>query len=510
MLVLGVKDDDLQKLLSVVCIVLQLGNLTFGPNPANEEEAIITNDQDLQMLSQMIGIEADDLSHCLTHKNMTTNRDTFQLPLKVADAKSTCDAFAKECYRALFDWLVSKTNDATCADSNYKDADNVTRYKCISILDICGFECFKINGFEQLLINHTNERLQKTFTETIIDSVIEEYEQEGIPLEKIEHSNNDGVIKFLEGRMGLISLLNEQCLLPKASDSAFVRKIYATHETDKPTSKLFFKKHFQLERNSKSIFGIKHFAKDVTYDATGFLKKNKDTLPFDVIKCATKSTNDIISNGLQLHESSTPKKKSALTGTSLWSSFERQMTSLFIQIKQTRIWFVRCIIPNNNKQPFALDLQCALSQLRSVGILAALEMSHASFPNKQLFRNILQRFWLLGKFGSKYSFGKIDDVINDDLELRNDCCQLLQGVFAVDESNPPYVLGKSKVYFKAGSLEYLETERAKVYDLSAAKIQARVRGIRDRKFYKELKLRERSKKEKEIVVESSCGICIVQ
>ena len=492
-----------------MCIVLQLGNLTFGPNPENEEEAIITNVDELQSLAEIIGIDSDKLCHCLTHKNMTTNRDTFELPLKVADAISTCDAFAKECYRTLFDWLVTKTNESTCADSNYKYADRVTRYKCISILDICGFECFKINGFEQLLINHTNERLQKTFTETIIDSVIEEHELEGVPIEKIEHNDNDGVIKFLEGRMGLISLLNEQCLLPKASDAAFVRKMYATHDSEKPTSKLFFKKHFQLEKNSKSIFGIKHFAKDVVYDATGFMMKNKDTLPFNVIKCATQSTNEIISNGLQLHESSTPKKKGALTGTSLWSSFERQMTSLFVQIKQTRIWFVRCIIPNNKKQPFALDLKCTLSQLRSVGILAALEMSHASYPNKQMFKYILQRFWLLGNFGSKYSFGNLpkDDAL-DQSELRDDCRQLLQNVFTHDESNSKYIIGKTKVYFRAESLEYLESERSKAYDTAAAKIQARVRGVINRKLYK--KLKTKSKQEREIVVDNSCGLCIIQ
>ncbi len=493
----------------MVCIVLQLGNLIFDENPANEEESIITNVDEVKVLSQMIGVDADNLSHCLTHKNMTTNRDRFEVPLKVADAKATCDAFAKECYRALFDWLVAMTNESTCADTNYKDADTVTQYRCISILDICGFECFKINGFEQLLINHTNERLQKTFTETIIDGVIEEYQLEGIPLEKIEHHDNDGVINFLEGRMGLISLLNEQCLIPKTTDSAFVSKIYATHDVKKPNSKLFFRKNFQLEKNSKSIFGIKHFAKDVVYDATGFLKKNSDTLPFDVIKCATLSSNDIISNGLKLHESSTPKKKSALRGTSLWSSFERQMTSLFIQIKQTRIWFVRCIIPNSTKQPFALDLKCALSQLRSVGILAALEMSHASFPNKQRFKNILQRFWLLGNFGSKYSHGNVPENAIQEKNLHYDCQQLLEKVFTKDNvMNPPYVLGKTKVYFRAGSLEFLEAERSSAYDKFASKIQARVRGNIDRKLVKALKIK--SSKEKEIVVETSCGLCIIQ
>eukprot|EP00551_Chaetoceros_affinis_P008702 CAMPEP_0203684068 /NCGR_PEP_ID=MMETSP0090-20130426/47847_1 /ASSEMBLY_ACC=CAM_ASM_001088 /TAXON_ID=426623 /ORGANISM="Chaetoceros affinis, Strain CCMP159" /LENGTH=1230 /DNA_ID=CAMNT_0050553231 /DNA_START=174 /DNA_END=3864 /DNA_ORIENTATION=+ len=436
-----------------------------------------------------------DAFSLLDNKTMTTNRDTCQVPLKVGASKSSCDALAKECYLALFDWLVNATNESTCADTNYKRAHRVSRYSCISVLDICGFECFETNGFEQLLINHANERLQKTFTETMIDAVMEEYEFEGIPMETIEHEDNETVIQFFEGKMGLMSLLNEECILPRSSDASFVKKIYATHDKNLPSSKLFFEKNFQLAKHSKTLFGIRHFAKDVTYDATGFLMKNKDTLPFDVLSCAVKSTNHIIRAGIQPNQSFKSKKKSALVGTSLWSSFERQMTTLFTQIKRTRVWFVRCIIPNNNKQPFSLDLKCTLTQLRSVGLLTALKMSHASFPNKQAFDHILRRFWFLGSFGDKYAFGKVD---GREEEIREDCEKLLCSVLSdgkggegsVGEGGDHmslYETGRTKVYFREGSLEELESERAKAFDKSASKIQARVRGIKARKDFKKLR-----------------------
>ena len=410
---------------------------------------------------------------------MKAVHDTYQVPLKAVDAKSTCDAFAKDCYRALFKWLVNKTNDSTCADKNYVDANRVSQYNCIAILDICGFESFDKNGFEQLLINHANERLQKTFTETIIDSVIEEYDRDGVFLENIEHENNDTVIRFLEGKMGLMSLLNEECIRPQGSDSTFVNKMYATHSTTSKSSKLIFHRHYQL---SKTLFGIKHFAKDVTYDASGFLMKNKDTLSYDVVRCALKSTNDIIRDGIKPNESVGPRKKRALTGTSMWSSFEKQMTALFKQTKQTRIWYVRCIIPNNQKKPFLLDLKCALTQLRSVGLLTALKMSHASFPNKQRFDYILRRFWTLGNFCKKYEFGNVE---GSEADIRHDCEELLKNVFnKSQEFSDSFVVGLTKVYFRSGSLEELELKRARAFDRSASKIQARMRGIIARKNYK--------------------------
>jgi myosin-5 len=111
-------------------------------------------------------------------------------------------------------------------------------------MDISGFEAFfDINGYEQLLINHANGRLQKTFTETIIDSVIEEYEKDGIIMKDIECEDNESIIRFIEGRMGLMSLLNEECIRPQGSDAGFVNKLYASHSTSSKNSKLIFNRH---------------------------------------------------------------------------------------------------------------------------------------------------------------------------------------------------------------------------------------------------------------------------
>ena len=88
------------------------------------------------------------------------------------------------------------------------------------------------NRFEQLCINWCNEKLQQKFTVDVFRSVVQEYESEGIPLASIQFEDNVDVINLIEGRMGAISILNEECVRPKGSDESFVSKLYAMNKTE--------------------------------------------------------------------------------------------------------------------------------------------------------------------------------------------------------------------------------------------------------------------------------------
>ncbi len=507
---LDIHGRSLHSMLHALIAVMQLGNVTFKEDPSDPEGSVVENMDVLEELSEIIGVPAVDIAHALTFKTVTAVHDTYNVPLTVSGASSTCDAFAKQIYSVLFDWLVERTNDATCATKNYMMAKEGTKYSHVAALDLFGFECHEKNNFEQLLINHANERLQKSFTENIIDSVTKEYASEGVEMDYIEREDNGMVLKILEGKMGLIPLLNEECIRPRGSDAGFVNKLYANNSTVRTNSPLVFKKKYNLVATQ---FGIRHFAGVVDYDATSFVEKNRDTLPDDVRAIAGRSTNDIICRAASSSSQQKSTRKGSLVAASLWTKFEKQMRELFKSISETQITYVRCIIPNNYKRPMEFDTGCVLKQLRSVGLLSALKLSHASFPNKQTFDLILQRFWLLtpkvnedaSLLRKKYAFGKLPKKSSTDT-LRKDCEALLHLIFhrrviidgdkcdeATSTPMAPFVIGKTKIYFRAGGLEHLEKERTKTIIRSVAAIQRAFRRWQEHKRLNEGKIGDSGK-----------------
>jgi myosin heavy subunit len=87
-------------------------------------------------------------------------------------------ALSKAIYSRCFNWLVEVVNLTL-------DAKEHKRLHFIGVLDIAGFETFEYNGFEQLCINFTNEKLQQFFNHFMFVLEQEEYKKEGIVWEMI-------------------------------------------------------------------------------------------------------------------------------------------------------------------------------------------------------------------------------------------------------------------------------------------------------------------------------------
>ena len=87
--------------------------------------------------------------------------------------------------------------------------------KFIGILDIFGFEIFKVNSFEQLCINFANEKLQHQFNSHMFTLEQEEYRKEQVPWENIKYVDNQLCIDLIEHRkqMAVFKMLDEESVL---------------------------------------------------------------------------------------------------------------------------------------------------------------------------------------------------------------------------------------------------------------------------------------------------------
>ncbi len=531
---IGVSGKILQMLLRAICVVLQLGNLEFAPAQpdsalsldvhhrpgnfgGNHDASDISSIEELQELSELMGMSDIDanskissaLKTALTVRNVEARGEVFAVPLTPEKAKESADAFAKEIYAKTFLWLVRTINDATCAEKNYNNVDGSTKitptshFGIIGLLDIFGFETFEVNRFEQLCINYCNEKLQQKFTQDIFRSVQVEYEQEGIELEEITYDDNTDVLDLVEGRMGLLAFLNEECVRPKGSDKTFVYKAQAMNKENRC--------FFRDKHAADTEFGIHHYAGKVLYDATNFVKKNADTLPSDLLNCAKLSSNAIIANELNneemmnpLHKGSlasskvgTKKKKrpksaqntsdnkmkkrtSNIVAETVWTKFKTQLSRLMETLSNTKTRYIRCIKPNTQKAPLIMEHISTVEQLRCAGVVAAVTISRSAFPNRLEHISVLDRFKSLWPKGDHITVLK-----NETLDIDARCKKATEMLLTLAlkdmefEKNGSkfraFVMGKTRAYFRAGALEFLEAERMKHLGAYAVVMQTAAR-----------------------------------
>ena len=177
----GVEGDSFRTMMRALCVVLQLGNVSFAPDPASDqgvESSIVSESEELERLRGLIGGQTvEELGRALTEKLVRAGGEEIRAPLSPLVAVEGRDALAKEIYSRVFDVLVGRINEYTEAEKNYEECvdwrDRFTRgdeqqqhrnrktFGRVSLLDIFGFEKFDINRFEQLCINYANERLQQ-------------------------------------------------------------------------------------------------------------------------------------------------------------------------------------------------------------------------------------------------------------------------------------------------------------------------------------------------------------
>ncbi|KAL3924551.1 MAG: hypothetical protein SGILL_000976 [Bacillariaceae sp.] len=485
---------NLSTLFRAIAIVLQLGNCSFMKDPSDDDKSLVRDKKEFGALANCMGVTEQDLIDCLTQRTMKTRTESYKVPLNADASQEAADAFAQEIYARSFLWLVRAINDATAAEFNYNGGGS-SGFGIIGLLDIFGFESFVRNRFEQLCINYCNEKLQAKFTEDIFRSVQEEYEYEGIPLDEIKYDDNTDVLDLIEGKAGLLNMLNEECVRPKGTDQAFVQKALAANKKSPCL--------IQSKLNRKE-FGIHHYAGKVMYDSEGFVFANQDTLQTDLSDCALKSSNEILAKHMTNDRCShidepqvvtskrgAPKRaKSNLVAPTVWTKYKGQLVKLMAMLKQTNSRYIRCIKPNTFKKPYIMQHLSTIEQLRCAGVVAAVTLSRSAFPNRLENKTVRFKFssmWDRSKFPSKSKAG-MEQMEKNSLDCDALLSCALKSLEYKDKDGKvvkPFVVGKTRSYFRMGALEFLESNRTREIGTQVVSIQRYIRGWFIRKDHKE-------------------------
>ncbi|KAM7035964.1 myosin-IIIa-like [Passerculus sandwichensis] len=433
--VIGFTLEELGSVYSILAAILNVGNIEFSAVVSEHmiDKSNISNPVALENCASLLCIQADELQEALTSHCVVTRGETIIRPNTVEKATDVRDAMAKALYGRLFSWIVNRINTLLKPDKHLSENDDGLN---IGILDIFGFENFKKNSFEQLCINIANEQIQFYFNQHVFAWEQNEYLYEGVDARVIEYEDNRPLLDmFLQKPMGLLSLLDEESRFPQATDQTLVEKF-----EDNLKSKYFWR-----PKRVDLTFGIYHYAGKVLYNASGFLAKNRDTLPADIVLLLRSSENNLT----------------------------RQLYSLMDLLSKMVVGqphFVRCIKPNNDRQANKFDKEKVLVQLRYTGILETARIRRQGYSHRILFANFIKRYYL------------ICYKTNDDPPVSPETCAAILEKAHLDN----WVLGKTKVFLKYYHVEQLNLMRKETVDMIIL-IQAYVRGWLGSRRYKKIK-----------------------
>ncbi|NWY91495.1 MYH3 protein, partial [Loxia curvirostra] len=279
---LGFSPDERTGIFKLTGAILHYGNMKFKQKP-REEQAEPDGTEEADKAAYLMGLNSADLLKALCYPRVKVGNEYVLKGQTVDQVHQAVNALAKSVYEKLFLWMVVRINQQLDT--------KLPRQHFIGVLDIAGFEIFEFNSFEQLCINFTNEKLQQFFNHHMFVLEQEEYKKEGIEWEFIDFGMDlAACIELIEKPMGIFSILEEECMFPKATDTSFKNKLYDQH-LGKCSS---FQKPKPGKGKAEAHFSLVHYAGTVDYNITGWLEKNKDPLNETVVGLYQKSSMKIL------------------------------------------------------------------------------------------------------------------------------------------------------------------------------------------------------------------------
>ncbi|KAL7741075.1 hypothetical protein ACLKA6_018112 [Drosophila palustris] len=496
--ILGFTKQEKEDVYRITAAVMHMGGMKFKQR-GREEQAEQDGEEEGGRVSKLFGCDTAELYKNLLKPRIKVGNEFVTQGRNVQQVTNSIGALCKGVFDRLFKWLVKKCNETL--DTKQK------RQHFIGVLDIAGFEIFDYNGFEQLCINFTNEKLQQFFNHVMFVLEQEEYTKEGIHWDFIDFGMDLlACIELIEKPMGILSILEEESMFPKATDQTFSEKLTNTHLGK---SAPFQKPKPPKPGQQAAHFAIGHYAGVVAYNITGWLEKNKDPLNDTVVDQFKKSQNKLLieifadhpgqSGGGEQAKGGRGKKGGGFATVS--SAYKEQLNQLMTILRSTQPHFVRCIIPNELKQPGLVDAHLVMHQLTCNGVLEGIRICRKGFPNRMVYPDFKMRYMILAPavmaaeklpknaatkcleaVGLDQDLYRIGGIVGIDDPKK--CGSILLESTALDPDM--YRIGHTKVFFRAGVLGQMEEFRDERLGKIMSWMQAWARGYLSRKGFKKL------------------------
>src|SRR3984957_2956397 len=458
-------------LFRIVAAIMHIGNITITSTRA--DDAVMSDPSQAERVCYLLGVPLPEFMRAVLRPRVLAGREWVSQARTKQQALDELSALCKTLYEKSFGSLVDRINRALDRPSS--------KSTFIGVLDIAGFEIFETNAYEQLLINYTNEKLQQFFNHHMFVLEQEEYSREGIEWDYVNFGLDlQPTIDLLEASgsvIGILSCLDEECIMPKATDLTFTNKLHHLWSGEpQPVEEVHPGRDKYEPSRFEQGFTVNHYAGKVEYRTDGWLEKNKDPLNDNLSRVLAASSEQYISS-LFSEFSDAPSMRTGGT-TTLSSGKKRtikkgafrtvaqrhkeQLSSLMAQLQATQPHFVRCIVPNAHKKPSRVDVPLVLDQLRCNGVLEGIRIARLGYPNRLPFVEFRQRYEALtpGIIPRGYMDG------------RKACLRMVD---ALQLDHSIYKVGTSKIFFKAGVLADLEERRDALLFEIISKLQAMAR-----------------------------------
>ena len=468
--ILGFSSEEKYNVYKLTAVVMHMGNLTKDFVPVGkDEQAEVKDDTNALKVANLCGIDAEWMITYFCKPKLKVGTEWVSKGQSCSGAASSVSGIGRSVYERTFRFIVDKCN-ATIIDPTMK------KVHYIGCLDIAGFEIFDYNGFEQICINFCNEKLQQFFNQHMFVLEQEEYVREGIDWANVDFGMDLGpCIEMFEKPMGLLAILEEESLFPKATDQTFAAKL---HENLLGKCPNFQKANPKPDPNAH--FAVIHYAACVSYNLTAWLEKNKDPLNDTVVELMKNGSNKLLiecfidhpGQPLEVKKDGGGGGRKKGGGKTVSSFYTGQLNDLMKTLYATEPSFIRCVVPNTHKIPGGVEPGLVMHQYQCNGVLAGIAICRKGFPNKMVYPEFKVRYNIL--------------AAQAVAKAKNDKNAARAVLDAISLETEKYRLGHTKVFFRAGILGYMEEVREDRIGSVLSWLQSQARGKASRLVFKKM------------------------